>query len=505
MTDFVNWQHQTDAIEKLREARRRGKTRIVLQCPPGGGKTEIAIEVTKSARDKGRHVCFTVPLLTLVNQTVARFEKRGLPSEDIGVLQAKHERTNEIAPIQVISVQTLKNRAFPLADVVFVDEAHIQHARIREWMEACPEITFVGLSATPWAKGMAEYWQELVVVETIEGLIEKKVLCPFRTFAPPQRADVSNVPIDSKTSDYQTGALSDVMVEQRLVADVVQTWLEKANGRPTFCFCVDRAHAAKVTNQFLSVGVRAEYVDAFTDQDDRAEYLERLRTGEVQVVVSIGTLTTGVDVPWVSCISFVRPTRSEMLFVQAICRGLRSYEGKDDCLILDHSMTTSRMGLVSQVGFSELRDGKKAKREPVSRETAAKLPRECVECHFMIPAATRRCPECGFMAQTPSMIEPEDGELVEVGATVKERTQRKLNTDMTWEEKSNFIGELKQYAEERGYKPGWAAMKYKGRFGVWPNDPRVKYAQPRRPSNETMAWIYVEQKNYIRSQIRKRA
>ena len=115
------------------------------------------------------------------------------------------------------------------------------------------------------------------------------------------------------------------MQEQRLVADVVQTWLEKSGGRPTFCFAVDRAHAAKITSQFDGAGVRVEYVDAFTEQDDRAEYIEQLRTGEVQVVVSIGTLTTGVDVPWVSCISFVRPTRSEMLFVQALCRGLRSY------------------------------------------------------------------------------------------------------------------------------------------------------------------------------------
>ena len=504
---FTPWEHQTNAVERLREARRRGKTRIMLQLPPGGGKTEIAVDVIKSARGKGRAVAFTVPFLTLVDQTVARFEKRGLPAEDIGVMQAKHERTNEIAKIQVISVSTLKNRAFPLADVVFVDEAHIQHAAIRKWIEACPDITFVGLSATPWSKGLADYWDELVIVETIQGLIDKGILCPFKTFAPPERADVSRVAINSKTQDYATGELSDVMQEDRLVADVVKTWLEKAGGRPTFCFCVDRAHAAKVTNQFLSIGVKAAYVDAFVEQDERAEYIEQLRTGEVQIVVSIGTLTTGVDVPWVSCISFVRPTRSEMLFVQALCRGLRAdvERGKTDCIILDHSMTTLRMGLVSNVGFSELRSGKKKKAEAVSRETPVKLPRECGECHFMIPATMRRCPECGFVAQAQSEIEPEDGELVEVGVSVKERAQRKMNQDWTWAEKERFFGGLKWYADNKGYQPGWAANKYKARFGVWPNDPRVKYAHAFKPDNETMAWIYVEQKNYIRTQIRKRA
>lgn len=123
----------------------------------------------------------------------------------------------------------------------------------------------------------------------------------------------------------------------------------------------------------------------------------------------------------------------------------------------------------------------------------------------MIPATTWRCPECGFVAQAQSEIEPEDGELVEVGVSVKERAQSKMNQDWTWAEKERFFGGLKWYADNKGYQPGWAANKYKARFGVWPNDPRVKYAHAFKPDNETMAWIYVEQKNYIRTQIRKRA
>ena len=503
--DIELWDHQHTAIHALRDARRNGKNKLVLQAPPGAGKTEIGIELIKSALAKGRSVAFLVPFLTIVDQTVARCELRGVDPLKIGVLQAKHPRTNEIAPVQIVSVQTLARRPFPLADVVVVDECHLQYECVKRWMAACPDITFVGLSATPWAKGMKDQWNELVVVETIRGLIEKKIFSPFRTFCPPQRADVSRVSIDSKTQDYQTGELSDVMQEQRLVADVVETWLLHGNGRPTLCFAVDRAHAAKLTNQFDGAGIRAKYVDANTERDERAQFIQELKTGETQVIVSIGTMTTGVDIPWVSCISFVRPTRSEILFVQSICRGLRSFEGKNDCIILDHSMSTSRMGLVSDIGFSELRPGKRPKSESVSRETPARLPRECAECHFLIPPGVRQCPECGFTAQFQSEIEPEDGELVEFGGTVKERTQRKLNADWTWAEKESFYGGLKWYGESKGYQPGWSANKYRDRFGVWPNDPRVKHAHAFKPDNETMAWIYVEQKNYVRSQMRKRA
>ena len=54
----------------------------------------------------------------------------------------------------------------------------------------------------------------------------------------------------------------------------------------------------------------------------------------------------GID--WdVRCIILARPTKSEMLFVQIIGRGLRLAEGKEDCLILDHSDTHLRLGFVT--------------------------------------------------------------------------------------------------------------------------------------------------------------
>ena len=93
--NFTLWDHQAESVAKLRDAVRRGKKRIVLSAPCGAGKTEIATEVTKSTRTKGNFAAFTVPLIGLIDQTVARFEKRGVAAEQIGVMQAKHKRANE--------------------------------------------------------------------------------------------------------------------------------------------------------------------------------------------------------------------------------------------------------------------------------------------------------------------------------------------------------------------------------------------------------------------------
>jgi superfamily II DNA or RNA helicase len=465
MNDFSLWGHQAEGIDKLRASIRSGKRRAVLQAPPGSGKTETACTIIKFALGKGKRVGFTVPLLNLVNQTVDRFELRGVSANDIGVMQAAHERTDEQAAIQVISCQTLQNRAFPLVDIAIIDECHIRHAVIKRWMDECPKVIFIGLSATPWAKGMREQWDDnLIVVETIHGLIEKGILSKYRTFVPSVKPDLSNVKLVA--GEYHEGQLSDVMSDDKLVGDVVTTWSDKARGRPTLAFCVDRAHAQTVTDEFRKFGIKAAYVDANTEMDERAEYIEGLEGGSIEVVVSIGTMTTGVDIPCVSCISYVRPTRSPMLFVQSLARGLRAYPGKTDCLILDHSTTSARLGLIGDIGFDRLKSGKKEK--PVKREDAPRvmLPRECKMCHYIVPPRQRECPNCGAAVKLVSGIRCEDGELVEYSRTNVTVTKDENGQQEYWtyEKKRRFYAELLGFAETRNFNRGWAYHVYIDQF-----------------------------------------
>src|SRR5208282_5722440 len=97
----------------------------------------------------------------------------------------------------------------------------------------------------------------------------------------------------------------------------------------TLCFAVDCAHAQAIQRRFEEAGIAAGYQDARTPMDERREIKRRFHSGDFPVVVSVGTLTIGVD--WdVRCISMCRPTRSEMLFVQIVGRGLRTADGKKD-------------------------------------------------------------------------------------------------------------------------------------------------------------------------------
>lgn len=478
--------YQQQGIDALRASLRSGKRRPVLQLPTGGGKTILASAIIDSALAKGHRAIFTIPRISLVDQTVDAFLQQGV--SDIGVIQQSHELTDPERRVQIASIDSLMRRDLPEAGVVIVDEAHLQREFLYEWMRR-PEwakVPFIGLSATPWTKAMADNWDDLVVVSTTKRMIEAGYLSPFRVFAPTS-PDLSGV--ETARGDYVVGQLSDAMSETKLVGDVVATWLEKAEDRPTLCFAVDRAHAKHLQRRFEQAGVACGYVDAYSKPEERKELERKFRSGEVKVACSVGVLTTGID--WdVRCISLVRPTKSEILFVQMIGRGLRTAEGKQDCLILDHSDTTLRLGFPSDIHHEHLDDGKpngmSERREP--------LPKKCPACAFLKPPKVKCCPACGFMAEhSPRDVEMAKGELHELRPST-------LNAKTDWADKVRFFAELKGLAAERGYRDGWAANQYRERMGVWPNDPRLKRAFAVSPSQATRNWVKSRNIRWAKSQ-----
>jgi len=330
--------HQSKAIALLRDALRSGSKRPMLMAPTGAGKTVLAASIIDLARTKGSRVIFTVPAITLVDQTVREFYAEGI--RDVGVIQADHPMTDASKPVQIASIDTLRRRELPPAQLVIVDEAHRKSAFLESWLadEDWLDVPFIGLSATPWSKGLGRLYDRLIIAATTAELIEKGYLSRFRVFAP-SHPDLSGV--RTARGDYVESELSEAMRRGTLVADVVETWLRQAERRPTLCFAVDRVHAKTLQTQFLAAGVRCGYLDARTPTLEREAIRKQFQAKELEVVCNVGVLTTGVD--WdVRCIVLARPTKSEILYTQIIGRGLRTAEGKDDCLARDTLVLTDR-------------------------------------------------------------------------------------------------------------------------------------------------------------------
>jgi superfamily II DNA or RNA helicase len=304
-------------------------------------------------------------------------------------------------------------------DLVIVDEAHQLHREVFRWMKDCPTLPFIGLSATPWSRGLGKF----------------------------------------------------------------------------YVFCVNRRHAQHVAERFAEAGVAVEYMDGMTPREEREATFARLRSRETTIICNVGVLTTGVDLD-VRCIIDAKPTKSRILFVQIIGRGLRAAPGKDKLLILDHAGNHLRLGMVTDIGQDRLDDGSERQASNArKRKRSQPLPKLCEECKAVLAGGARACPSCGADIQARTDIEAVAGDLVEFGARRGGKRE-----PAAWE-KARFYAELLGYAERKGFKSGWAFHKFIERFKHQPAGyPHVAM----EPSVATLNWIKSRQIAWAKAKAKAR-
>jgi DNA repair protein RadD len=486
--------YQEEAFQAIRATVGQGIYRLVCQAPTGSGKTLLAAAIVEGAQRKGNRLCFVVPRIPLVDQTVEMFWNQGI--REVGVIQANHIMTDWSKPVMVASIQTIQARGkFPEAQVVVIDECHQLHKAHVQWLthEDWQKVPFIGLSATPWTRGLGKYFETLLVMNTTQQLIDEGYLSKFKVFAA-DHPDLSG--IKTVVGDYHEGQLSAKMQENALVANIIETFKARWNKDKTLLFAVDRAHAQMLQARFLDAGISCAYQDGRTPSAERAEIKRGFHNGTYRVVSSVGTLTTGVD--WdVRCLILARPTKSEMLFVQIVGRALRTADGKEHALILDHTDTTSRLGFVTDIHHEHLSSGKLDDNKPAKKSPP--LPKPCPQCAYLIPVGCKTCPECGFERKVTSGIYERDGQLVEFtgGFRKKGQTNPQL-IPYTYAERARFYAQLRGYGILKNYKPGWAKMKFIDKFGHWP--PRNwDNQEPMQPGPEVTMFVYSRNIAWARS------
>ena len=476
--------YQEECLQAIRSTVAQRVFRLVVQAPTGSGKTLVAATIVEGARRKNNRLTFVVPAIQLIDQAVEMFYAEGI--RDIGVIQADHIMTDWSQPVQVASIQTIRSRGkYPESQVVVIDECHQLHKAHVQWLQH-PDwqtVPFIGLSATPWTRGLGKYFESLLVMSTTKELIELGYLSRFKVFAA-DHPDLSGV--KDVAGDYNEGQLSKVMRENALVANIIETWRTRWNKDKTLVFGVDCAHAQTLQARFLDAGISAGYQDANTSAADRAAIKRAFHDGTYRVVCNVGTLTVGID--WdVRCLVLARPTKSEMLFVQIIGRALRTAEGKEAAIILDHSDTHQRLGFASDIHHEHLSMGKLDQNKVVKRSPP--LPRPCSGCSLLMPPGMKVCPSCGHQREVISDVHEREGELVEFDGTFRKKGQTNAKElPYSYEERMRFYAQLRGYGLLKGYKDGWAFIKYMEKFEEKP--PWAwKHHQPMQAGPEVMQFI----------------
>lgn len=473
---------QAAAVQNLRVGLKESYSRQMLYSPTGSGKSVMAVGLIKGARLKNKRVAFLVNRVQLVEQMSAHLRNYGVPH---GVMQGDNSRRT-YEHVLVCSIQTVAKRGLPEVDFIVIDEAHgvAGSKEYRGVIEAFAGKPVIGLSASPFAKGLGKAYEKLggplfermVVAASIQELIGEGYLVDCDIYAPgePDMTGFKQVKNRFGELDYSDMDVGNATDKPELIGDIVQHWKRLANGTPTVVFASNIAHSKHIVEQFCAAGVPAAHIDCYDDTDERRAVLKRFETGQTTVISNASLLAEGWDAPFCQTLILARPTRSLIRYIQMAGRVLRPSEGKTRALILDHSGTVKHLGFPTDDLPLELDDGKPKKAS--ASKPKDKLPKACPACSYMKTAHI--CPACGFAPEKQNTVETADGQLV--------KQTRGKKTKATMAEKQQFFSELLGLAAMRGYSQGRVSNIYREKFGVWPNGLERNACEP---SKETKAYV----------------
>ena len=471
-------EHQIDALKRIEQGFEEGHTRQLLYAPTGAGKTEMAIAMMQEYAKNYQRGAMVMDRIVLVEQTSLRLSKYKI---DHGVLQAGHWRYQPSQRIQICSIQTLARRKkMDAPELLFYDECHINYQSVIDYIKENPTIKVVGLSATPFTKGLANLYSNVVSATTTEQLIEKGFLCPLKVYIAKE--------IDMTGAKKVAGEWSAADVTNRgmkITGDIVAEWVKKTyevfgEPRKTVVFCSGVEHGRDLAKQFAEAGYNFVSISYKEDDEFKRLTIEDFSKPDTKIhgLIATDILTKGFDVSDVMIGVSARPfSKSLSSHIQQLGRVLRAHEGKSFALWLDHAGNYLRFrdewDDVYSNGVTELNSsGEATKKEPTEKE---KKDSSCPQCHALWIGGDT-CMSCGYVRFRMSIVESVPGEMKEL-----EAANKKLRID-----NQAFYSQLIHYANTKGYKPGWAYHKYKEKFNVAPNGLALK---PEMPTNATLGWI----------------
>lgn len=335
---------QREALAAIEQMRAEGKRKVLVVSATGTGKTALA--AFHVGMVKPERFLFIVHREQILDRAIEEFTNLlGLSKRDIGKLAGGSKQTDKrfvFATIQTLSrLDVLNNVRQDEFDYVVVDESHhVGAATYRRVMDHLKPAFTIGLTATPERSDQSDVFElfdyNVAYEIRLQAALEANMLAPFHYFGV---ADVEFE--DGTTTDDATSV---ERLASRLRAEHVVRNLElygHAGIAPKgliFCSRVDEATALSHQLNTLTLHgkpLRTVALSGMHSVDERLQSVEKLESGELDYILTVDIFNEGVDIPSVNQVVMLRQTKSAIVFVQQLGRGLRKAPAKDYTIVID--------------------------------------------------------------------------------------------------------------------------------------------------------------------------
>jgi len=351
--------YQQEAVDATLRHFRRSRNPALIVLPTGAGKSLVIAELARLARGR---VLGLAHVRELVEQNHAKYLGYGLTA---GVYSAGLNRKDMDEKVIFGSIQSVAradDRFFENFSLLVIDECHrvsldqdSQYAEVIGRIRGCnPQICILGLTATPYRVDTGwiyrfnhrghlhtdepRFFERCIYELTLREMIEQGYLTPpVQIDAPVASYDFSSLELPPGSETYNCDQVEALLKDQaRITPVIVQNIIDLAHSRKGAILFTSSVQHAKTVLQHLPRDDSALIIGD-TPGAERDALIERFRARKIKFLVNVSVLTTGFDAPHVDLIAILRPTESVSLYQQIVGRGLRLFEGKADCLVLDYT------------------------------------------------------------------------------------------------------------------------------------------------------------------------
>jgi len=317
---------QREALAALRNTRAQGGSAGLVVLATGLGKTWLS--AFDSQGPDFKRILFVAHRVEILGQAMKTF-RTIRPSAVLGLYTGTDKAPD--ADVLFASIQTLSKAAHlerfdpKHFDYIAVDEFHHAAAHTyRRLIEYFHPKFLLGLTATPERTDggdlLALCGETVIYRCDMADGIRRGLLSPFAYYGVPDFVDYENIPWRGNRFDEE--ALTKAVATQVRAQNILEQYRARAGAR-TLGFCVSQRHADFMAGYFRDAGLRAVAVHSGEQSAPRAHSLDQLNSGELDILFAVDMFNEGVDLPRVDTVMMLRPTESQILWLQQFGRGLR--------------------------------------------------------------------------------------------------------------------------------------------------------------------------------------